>query len=221
MKRFSIALAMIMLLIGVNVYAEEYALDVSTDYTESSAAKVASDKTRSIIGYDWMYGKDAWIPDDWASPSCENTVNRFSIRYETNKFFPSWDKWFIGGEFHYSMHKADEAPGGSYYDEHPGHDAGFREYSFNLTIKRLMFDDLFYVGWVMGLSYWYERDHGMHNLGNSHCLGSWGPTLGKDWHIYKAWSIRTELRLTHTSDPFRSDRGKNYGTGVIGISYGL
>jgi len=228
MKRFSYVSMMLCVAViigmffGVNVYAWEADLDligISDDYyAEESAAKAASDKTRSIIGSDWMYGKDAWLPDEWESPSCENTVNRFGIRYETNKFFPSWDKWFIGGEFQYSMHKADEKPEGSY---HMGHDAGFKEYSFNLTIKRLMFDDMFYLGWVMGVSYWIDRDHGMHNLGDSHVLGSWGPMIGKDWHIYKAWSLRTELRLTHTSDPFRSDRGKNYGTGVIGVSYDL
>lgn len=231
MKRFSIIPAAITLLIGIaafgihnSAYAGEYDLDTTTglsaDYTEASAAQVASDKTRTIIGYDHMYGKDDWLTDGWKSPECHNTVNRFSIRYETNKFFPSWDKWFIGGEFQYSMHKADEKPGGSY---HMGHDAGFREYSLNLTIKRLMFDDLFYVGWIMGVSYWSDRDHGMHDLGDSHWLGTWGPTVGKDWHIYKAWSIRTEARVTHTSDPFRTnDRGKNYGTFlVVGISYDI
>lgn len=206
MKRLSYVVAAIVLSISANVYAED------------SAAQAASKKTTTIIGTDLMYGKDTWIPNDWQSPSCENMVKRFSIRAETNAIFPSLEKLFIGGELQYSAHKADEKPEGSY---HMGHDAGFKEYSFNLTIKYMLFDDLLYAGWVMGLSYWYERDNDMHNLGDSHCLGSWGPMIGKDWHIYKAWSIRTEIRLTHTSDPFRSDRGKNYGTGVIGISYTL
>ena len=168
------------------------------------------------IGFDWIYGKDNILPEAWQGPSCENTVNRFSIRAEINSMFPSWDKWFIGGEFQYSMHKADEKPEGKYGN---GHDAGFREYSLNLTIKRQMFDDLFYLGVLVGASYWYERDNRMHNLGDSHLLGTWGGMIGKDWNVYKAWSLRTELRLTHTSDPFRSDRGKNYGTGIMGMTY--
>ena len=144
-------------------------------------------------------------------------MNRFSARVETNNIFPSWHKWFIGGEFQYSMHKADERPEGAYG---LGHDAGFREYSFNLTLKRQMFDDLFYLGVLAGVSYWYERDHGMHDLGGSHWLGTWGGMIGRDWNIYKAWSVRSEFRMTHTSDPFRNDdKGKNYLSGVIGLSY--
>ena len=168
------------------------------------------------IGGDWMYGKDVLLPDAWQSPSCENTVNRFSIRAETNEIFPSLDKWFFGIEGMYSMHKADEKPEGSYW---MGHDAGFREYSFNVTISRQMFDDLLYVKWIMGLSYWHNRDVRSHNLGDSHCLGTWGPAIGKDWNLYKTWSLRTEFRMTHTSDPFRSDRGKNYGTFMMGVTY--
>lgn len=171
------------------------------------------------IGFDWMYGKDAWLPDAWQSPSCENTVNRLSLRAETNNHFPGWEKWFIGGELQWSRHKADEKPKGKY---RAGHDAGFVEYSFNLTIKRELFNDLFYLGWVMGASYWYKRDHGMHNLGDSHWLGTWGPMIGKDWHIYKSCSLRTEARVTHTSDPWQSDRGKNYATFfVVGFTFKL
>lgn len=175
-------------------------------------------KGKIKIGLDWMYGKDydGWMFDTLQSPQCANTVNRFSLRVETNTIFPSWDKWFIGLELQYSMHKADELPAGKYG---MGHDAGFREYGFNVTIKRQFFDELFYVGMFMGLSCWYERDHGMHNLGDSHVLGSFGPTLGKDWRIYKAFSMRTELRLSHTSDPLQGDRGKNHGIFVIGATY--
>ena len=219
MKRFSYVSMMLYvmivigMLIGTNVCAKD------------STVQVTSDRSVTKMGFDWMYAKDAWVPEMWQSPSCENTVNRFSFRYETNTILPaSWYKWRVGGEIQYSMHKADELPDGSYWHihkdgSHNSHDAGFREYSFNLTIARDMFDKMFYLKWVMGLSYWHERDHGMHNLGGSHCLGTWGPAIGKDWHIYKAWSLRTEVRGTHTSDPFQSDRGKNYLGWVIGTTY--
>ena len=170
------------------------------------------------IGADWFYGKDAYVLDDWQSPSCANTVNRLSFRYETNELFPSLENLFIGGEFRYSRYKADELPGGCYYSEHPGHDAGFIDHGLNLTF-RYEIADVFYVGWFMGMSYWLDRDHGMHNLGGSHWLGTWGPMIGKDWKIYKSWSVRTELRISHMSDPWESDRGKNHGEIGIGITY--
>ena len=81
-------------------------------------------RAETKVGFDWQYGKDhVLLPESWQSPDCLNTVNRFSIRVETNSIFPSWDKWFIGGEFQYSMHKADEKLEGGFG---LGHDAGFR-----------------------------------------------------------------------------------------------
>jgi len=180
-------------------------------------------KAETKVGFDWQYGKDyILLSEAWQSPDCINTVNRFSVRAETNDIPLLWGldllgSWYYGAEFQYSVHKADERPTGEYGI---GHDAGFKEYSFNLTIKRQMFDDLFYLGLLAGMSYWHERDHGMHDLGDSHWLGTWGGMLGRDWNIYKAWSVRSELRMTHTSDPFRTnDKGKNYLSGVVGLSY--
>ncbi len=174
------------------------------------------------LGVDWSYGKDAWIFDSLQSPSCENTVNRFTVRAETNSFFPTVDKLFIGGEFRYSMHKADELPEGSYWHihndgSHNSHDAGFREYGFNVTAKWEF--GWFYAGAFAGVSYWYDRDHGMHNLGDSHWLGTWGPLAGLNIPITGPWELRLEGRGSHTSDPFRSDRGKNFLEGTIGVSY--
>ena len=174
------------------------------------------DESKSItrIGVDWSYGKSEWLFEDMQSPSCENTVNRFTLRAETNSLFPSLDKLFIGGELRYSMHKADEKPEGSY---HMGHDAGFREYGFNATAKWEF--GWFYAGVFAGVSYWYERDNGMHNLGDSHCLGTWGPLAGLNIPITGPWELRLEGRGAHTSDPFQSDRGKNWLEGTIGVSY--
>jgi hypothetical protein len=167
------------------------------------------------VGIDWMYGEDSVVPNTWQSSSCENTVNRFSGRIETNELFPTWNKWFFGAELQYSTHKSYNIR------KDIGEINKFREHGLNVTIKRQMFDT-FYLGWIMGISYWHSRDNGVHNLGDSHWLGTWGPMIGKDWklpYVSDAWSLRTEIRLTHTSDPFESDSGKNYGTGVVGISY--
>jgi len=201
MKRLCYILVLFTMLLGTSVYAEEKSKPL-WGFIDS-------------VGFDWGYYKDEWFPTDFVkSDECANTVNRFSIRAESSKILP-WEKWIVGMELGYSMHKADELPDGCYSSSH---DAGFREYNINLIVKRKMFDNLFYFGGLAGVGYWYQRDNGMHNLGDSHVLGSWGALVGKDWHIYKTWSFRTEVRATHTSDPFESDMGKNYIGWVAGIT---
>lgn len=192
-----------------------------------STVQAEKDWKIDSLGVDWQYGKDFMLPKDWQGDHCANTVNRVSIRLESDSVVPyylneSWDKWTLGLEGHYSDHKADERPD-------RGQDAGFKEIGFNVTAKRHLFDELFYVGFIAGLSYvgdlpeFENRDwkHGdaYSNIGRSHCLGSWGATVGKDWKVTNGWSIRTEGRLTHTSDPFRSDSGKNFGATVVGVTY--
>jgi len=179
------------------------------------------------LGLDYQHGEDVMLPEDWQGDHCTNKVLRFSVRAESDSVIPyylngGWDKWTLGVELHYSDQKANEKP------DH-GQDAGFKEMGFNVTVKRHLFDRKFYVGFIAGLSYVHEfpkfenRDwkHGdmNSNIAHSHCLGTWGPIVGKDWHVYKSWSLRTELRGTHTSDPFGSDSGKNFLGGVIGVTY--
>lgn len=193
MKRLCYVLVLLTMLLGNSVYAEE----------KSKPLWGFIDN----VGFDLAYAKDEWFPTDFVkSDRCTNVVKRLSIRAETSKIIP-WEKWRVGAEVGYSAHKADELPGGRY---HIGHDAGFKEWNWNIIVKRDMFNNLFYLGGVAGVSYWSDRDNGMQNLGDSHWLGTWGALIGKDWNIYKAWSLRTEVRATHTSDPFRSDMGKNY-----------
>jgi len=43
--------------------------------------------------------------------------------------------------------------------------------------------------------------------------------VGKDWRLYKGLSLRTELRLWHTSDPLQGDHGKNFGQFTLGATY--
>ena len=213
MKRLSYVVAAIVLLIGTNVYASE------------SAATLSCKKPLwgfiDSVGADYQYGKDYMLPDSSRGEHCFNTVLRWSVRAESRSLLFS-RKWGVQLEFLYSDHKADEFPD-------RGQDAGFKEWGVNLALKRYFFDDMFYVGFLAGLSYvdefpnfenrdWPDRSLES-NVGRSHCLGSWGPMVGKDWRIYKAWSLKTEMRLTHTSDPFNTDMGKNFLAGTVGFSY--
>ena len=204
MKRLCYVLVLGIMLLGTTVYAEQ----------KSEPLWGFIDN----VGADWGYGRDYILPEAWRSDHCYNTVNRWSIRAESRRLIFS-EKWGLQGELLYSAHKADE------YPDH-GQDTGFKEWGFNLILKRYFFDDMFYAGILAGLSYvhdfpnfedrdWPDRDLES-NLGRSHCLGSWGGVIGKDWHVYKDWSLRTEARLTHTSDPFGPDMGKNF----IGWSFG-
>lgn len=167
------------------------------------------------VGVDWSYGRDFFLPDDWTSEECENTVNRFSFRVETNRIIPSWESVFLGAELRYSMWKANETKDGSFG---LGHDAGFKEQGFNLTAKKEW--GWFYAGWFAGLSYTHERDNGMHQLtDNGHLLGTWGPIVGLNVPLTGPWEIRFEARISHTSGPADRDRGKNAGEGTIGLTY--
>jgi len=173
------------------------------------------------VGADYQYGMDYMLPDSLRGEHCFNTVVRWSVRAESRSLLFS-EKWGLQLELFYADHKADEYP--DY-----GQDTGFKEIGVNLALIRHFFDDMFYVGWLAGLAYvdefpnfedrdWPDRSLES-NVGRSHCLGTWGPMVGRNWHIYKAWSLKTEMRLTHTSDPFRTDMGKNFLAGVVGFSY--
>lgn len=173
------------------------------------------------IGVDLEYGKDYMLPDSLRGDHVFNTVKRLSLRAESRNLIFS-DKWGIQFEFKYSAHKGDEFP------DH-GQDAGWKEMGVNLALIRHFFDDLFYVGWLAGLSYvqdfpefenrdWPDRSLES-NVGRSHCLGTWGPMIGRNWSITDTWSLKTEMRFTHTSDPFNTDMGKNFISAIMGFSY--
>ena len=211
MKRLCYILVLFTMLLGTSVYA-----------TEKSDPLLGFIDT---IEFDWGYYKDEWFPTDFVkSDDCANTVNRFSIRAETSKILP-WEKWRIRTEFYTHTPSPDELPDGKYWHihndgSHNSHDAGFREYSLNFTITRDIILKKLYLGIVFGLSGWYERDHGMHNLGDSHLLGTWGGIVGyKHRFCVSPWGVRGEVRATHTSDPCRSDMGKNYLGWNFGVVY--
>ena len=207
MKRLCYMLVVLTMLLSTTVYAEEKSKPLWGFINN--------------VGVDWSYGRDDYIlPDAWCSKHSTNFVNRVVIRAESRRLIFS-EKWGLQGELLYSAHKANEVP------DH-GQDAGFNQVGFNLALIRHFFDDMFYLGWFAGVSYvdelprfenrdWADR-YLESNLGQSHWLGSWGPMLGKDWKVYKTWSLRTEARFTHTSDPFRTDKGKNFIGWNLGIT---
>jgi hypothetical protein len=190
----------------------------------------AEEKTWKIekVGVDFHYGRDIWMPDTFRGDHSDNIVQRIAVRAESDSLMPylindCWNKWTIGGELHYSAHKANERP-----DQEQ--DTGFHEFGFNLVVKRNLFDRMLYLGGLAGMSYissfprfedrsWNES-HRNSDIGRSHYLYTVGGLLGKDWQLFHTpWSIRTEARVLHTSDPFRNDGGKNFAEGVVGVGY--
>jgi len=174
------------------------------------------------VGVDFEYGKDYMLPDSLRGDHALNTVKRYSLRAESRNLIFS-DKWGVQFEFKYSAHKGDEVP------DH-GQDAGWKELGFNLALIRHFYNDLFYIGFLAGLSYvddlpeferrdWPDRCLES-NVGRSHYLGTWGPMVGRNWGFGDTpWSLKTEMRFTHTSDPFRTDMGKNFISAIMGFSY--
>lgn len=174
------------------------------------------------IGIDYQFATDSFLPQTFQGRHCINKVECLSIRAESRNLIFS-DKWGLQGEFHWSAHKADERP------DH-GQDTGFNTIGFNAILKRYLFDDLFYAGVLIGGAYVHDfpnfenrehwsKDSQQANIGRSHCLASLGILVGKDWRLYKAWSVRTEARFSHSSDPFRQDRGKEFLGVVVGLTY--
>lgn len=164
----------------------------------------------SRVGFDFQTGTDGILSEGWQSKSWYNSVDRASIRYELNTLLPYETLW-IGAEALYSRHRGHSR-------RIPGHDACFIDYGLNLTVRYQPFESWPYIGALAGASYWTNRDLDVGDLGNSHLLGSWGAMIGKDWGIFDtSWSIRTEIRATHTSSG--EGFGKNYGSAVVGVSY--
>jgi len=158
----------------------------------------------------------------FVSKHAANSAEVVSLRAESKKLYEHYRLQF---EIQCSDHKADEHPD-------LGQDTGFQEYSALIMVKRhfAVLNDA-YVGMFGGFGYisnfpkfenrdWADRDLES-NIGHSHITGNIGMAIGKDWHVYKSWDIRTEIRAIHLSDPLSTDRGKNLMGGSIGLTYHL
>jgi len=56
-------------------------------------------------------------------------------------------------------------------------------------------------------------------IGDSHCGGILQAGMGFYYNLGKRLALRVEYRFYHTSEPFRSDRGLNTHTALLGISF--
>lgn len=156
------------------------------------------------VGIDYHEGHDHCLPSEWQNPDCYNGVQRVAVRMDLVK-----DGRVAGFEFHYSDHKSDARP-----DD--GHDSGCKEIGFNIVPK--WYYRGFYGGLIVGLAGLPGKVPEW-TFGGSRLLGTFGGVIGRDWWLSPKWAIRTEVRVTHTSDPLRGDRGKNLGGWVTGLTY--
>lgn len=178
------------------------------------------------ISFGFQFGKDQLLPDSLKGKHSRNTVWRYLIQGENKTILPEPYSFVLEG--HYSKHKADEHP-----DD--GQDTGMQEIGANLWLKREFFRERWYDFYCMiggGFSYvlkfpnfenrdWDKMDM-KSDIARSHFLGTFGGAFGKEFDISflaDNWSATTEVRLTHTSDPFGPDFGKNYGVFQIMLKY--
>jgi hypothetical protein len=207
MKRLCYVLVVFTMLLGTSVFAKE----------KSKSEPLWGFIDSVWIEYEQSY--DCFLPRDWQGEHATNVVNRYGIGAESRSLWIPAEDWAIFGKLQYSDHKANE------YPDH-GQDSGFKELGAQLGIKKYFFKRL-YVGLYTGMAYidefpnfenrdWSDRCLES-NVGRSHFFGSLGGLIGLKFRIPKTnnWSLASEARFTHSSDPIRTDEGKN----LAGVSF--
>jgi opacity protein-like surface antigen len=120
-------------------------------------------------------------------------------------------RWKFEGEVHGSFHSASGADG---YTQ-------ANEFGVNLVFKREFPSKLAivpYIGFMAGTSRLLDTNN-QPQFGDSGWLGTFGPLVGVNILLDDDWYVRTEYRLTHSSDPFNSDVGRNLNNVNIGLVY--
>ena len=204
MKRLCYILVSVFMIVG---------LFSSITYAKSDTEKTPLWGFIDSVWFEYEISEDFFLPDQMRGEHALNRVNRYGIGAESRSLLIPSEKWAILCSLQYSAHKANEQP--DY-----GQDTGFKEWGILFGIKRYLWERA-YVGLHAGLSYvdefpnfenrdWPDRSLES-NVGRSHTLGSWGASVGYNWRIPKIqnWSVMTEARITHTSDPWSTDMGKN------------
>ena len=205
MKRLCYVIVLLTMLLGTSVYAK--------------------DKSEPLLGFidsiwiEYEHSEDYFLPKDWRGDHATNVVHRYGIGAESRSLLISAEDWAIFAKLQYSAHKANEYP--DY-----GQDTGFKELGALVGVKKY-FLKRFYVGVYAGMAYidefpnfenrdWPDRCIES-NVGRSHFFGSWGGLAGFKFRVPKTnnWSFASEARITHSSDPFRTDKGKN----LTGLSF--
>jgi hypothetical protein len=160
-------------------------------------------------GFDFLYGSE--LPHIVESSSHTHRVARYIARAgkQLSKH------WELEGEGYFSQHVSNpKIPGETRYRA--------RESGVNLVVhyqfgNRTWVADP-YIGWCAGLS-WLIDEENQPNWAESGCLGTWGPMAGISIPITIHNDVRAEFRITHSSDPFGSDSGRNFRCISVGFTH--
>ena len=147
----------------------------------------------------------------WLNPDDKHDLSAKRLTLFGTKYVGDGKRWKFEGEVHGSFHSA--------YG--PDRNANANEFGINLVFKREFPSKLSivpYVGFMAGTSRLFDT-YDKPQFGDSGWLGTFGPLLGVNILIDDDWYVRTEYRLTHSSDPFNSDVGRNLDNISIGLVY--
>jgi hypothetical protein len=121
--------------------------------------------------------------------------------------------WELEGEFHFSRHFS--SPKNASERHFTARETGINAViHYRFRGSEAKWDP--YIGWFAGLS-WLIDTKEQPNWAESGVLGSWGPMIGLNIPIMKNNGARIEFRISHTSDPFGSDSGRNLRCISVGV----
>lgn len=175
----------------------------------SAVAKADDISPRWIdeIGLTVSHGTD----NDWVNPSESFDLSVKRLTFFGGKYLGEGMRWKLEGELQASSHSANGV----------FRSIDANEIGTNLIIKREFPSTLPfvpYIGFMAGLSWLRDADD-QPKFGDSGWLGKFGPLVGADIALDDGWYLRMEYRLTHTSDPWRSDVGRNFDEFIVGVTY--
>jgi len=107
----------------------------------------------------------------------------------------------------------------SYWDIRKEHDLYFLGVNANILFKPIQgsWGSLFLLA---GGGLGYDSSGGkVREIGGQHCGGILQGGAGIYYNLGKGLALRIEYRLYHTSEPFRSDKGLNTHTALLGVSF--
>jgi opacity protein-like surface antigen len=151
------------------------------------------------------------IENSWVKDAPNHDISNTRATLVGGKYLDENRRWKIDGELQFSYHDAENSV----------ESVSAEEIGINLVIKR-EFPSTWpvtpYVGFMGGLGYLADHSN-QPRWGDSGCTGKFGPLVGADLMVTPEWYLRGEYRWTHTSDPWRSDVGRNFDEFAIGIIY--
>jgi len=107
----------------------------------------------------------------------------------------------------------------SYWNIRGEHDLYFLGVDVNLLFKPFQWEwGSFFLLAGAGIGY-DSAGKRVEEIGDSHCGGILQAGAGFYYNLGKGIAMRVEYRFYHTSEPFRSDKGLNAHTALLGISF--